>query len=80
MDDLTKRVPIVIPSYEPDERLITLLNDFVREDMGPVIIVNDGSGTEYDEIFEKAINKCCWGSFCDRTKQILSSHGHPKEQ
>ena len=54
MDEMTKTVPIVIPSYEPDERLITLLNDFVKEDMAPVIIVNDGSGTEYDEIFARA--------------------------
>ena len=54
MDDLTKKVPIVIPSYEPDERLITLLNDVVKEDMAPVIIVNDGSGPEYDEIFTQA--------------------------
>ena len=54
MDDMTKTVPIVIPSYEPDERLITLLEDLNKAGIGPVIIVNDGSGPEYDEIFEKA--------------------------
>lgn len=54
MDEMTKTVPIVIPSYEPDERLISLLKDLNAAGIGPVIIVNDGSGTEYDEIFEQA--------------------------
>ena len=54
MDEMTKTIPIVIPSYEPDERLITLLNDLNAAGLGPVIIVNDGSGTEYDEIFSRA--------------------------
>ena len=54
MDEMTKTVPIVIPSYEPDERLISLLNDLNAADLGPVIIVNDGSGTEYDGIFNQA--------------------------
>ncbi|MCR4704076.1 MAG: bifunctional glycosyltransferase family 2/GtrA family protein [Saccharofermentans sp.] len=47
-------VPIVIPSYEPDSRLITLLKEFDAKGMGPVIIVNDGSSEEYDSIFAKA--------------------------
>lgn len=54
MDEMTKTVPIVIPSYEPDERLIALLKDLEESGLGPVIIVNDGSGTEYDEIFSEA--------------------------
>ena len=47
-------VPIVIPSYEPDSRLITLLKEFDAKGMGPVIIVNDGSSEEYDSIFAEA--------------------------
>ncbi len=47
-------VPIVIPSYEPDDRLIALLSDLDGKGMGPVIIVNDGSSEEYDPIFAKA--------------------------
>ena len=50
----TALVPIVIPSYEPDDRLIALLEDFEAKGMGPVIIVNDGSSEEYDPIFKKA--------------------------
>ena len=47
-------VPIVIPSYEPDDRLIKLLKDFDVKGMGPVIIVNDGSDEKYDPIFKEA--------------------------
>lgn len=47
-------VPIVIPSYEPDDRLITLLKEFDAKGMGPVIIVNDGSDEKYDPIFDEA--------------------------
>lgn len=46
------KAAIVIPSYEPDERLIQLVNDLVNKDMGPIYIVNDGSGREYDGIFD----------------------------
>ena len=42
---------IVIPSYEPDERMVQLINDLVNKGMGPIYIVNDGSGREYDGIF-----------------------------
>ena len=47
-------VPIVIPSYEPDDRLIALLHDLDAKEMGPVIIVNDGSSEEYNPIFKEA--------------------------
>ena len=43
---------IVIPSYEPDERLTCLVNDLLNNSLGPIYIVNDGSGSEYDSIFE----------------------------
>ncbi len=47
-------IPIIIPSYEPDERLLDLLHGLEREHIGPIVIVNDGSGAQYNEIFEKA--------------------------
>ena len=47
-------IPIVIPSYEPDERLIALLHDLDDKAMGPVIIVNDGSSEMYDDICKES--------------------------
>lgn len=46
-------IPIVIPSYEPDEKLLTLLEE-LRQLNSPVILVNDGSGHKYDDVFAKA--------------------------
>lgn len=45
-------IPIVIPAYEPDERFITLLQDFRAQGIGPVIVVDDGSGPSYRELFK----------------------------
>lgn len=48
---------IVIPSLEPDQRLLRLLDD-IRKHIGsdiPIIVVNDGSSKKYDGIFNDAI-------------------------
>ena len=47
-------IPIVIPSYEPDERFPAILEDLKQAGMGPVVVVDDGSGDEYQSFFTKA--------------------------
>lgn len=47
-------IPIVIPSYEPDERFPAILEDLKQAGMGPVVVVDDGSGDEYRDFFVKA--------------------------
>lgn len=49
-----KNCPIIIPAYEPDEGLINLLNSFEPLSKFSIILVNDGSGKEYDGVFDKA--------------------------
>ena len=49
-----EKIAIIIPAYEPDERLLKLLANLENHNMGPIYIVNDGSGAEYDSIFEKS--------------------------
>ena len=46
-----KNAVILIPSYEPDELLINTVTQLVDNDF-PVLIVNDGSGPEFDHIFD----------------------------
>ncbi len=46
--------PVIIPSYEPDERLITLLENLKKNNLTKIIIVNDGSSSQYDSIFGRA--------------------------
>ena len=45
-------IPIIIPAYEPDQRLIGLLKELSEYTYGPVILVNDGSGAAYEDIFK----------------------------
>lgn len=47
-------IPVIIPSYEPDGRLIELLEKLDMENIGPVFIVDDGSGESYRGKFEQA--------------------------
>ena len=49
-------VPIIIPAYEPDERLVELIRTLKKEMVQPVIIVDDGSGDRYNEIFSSVKN------------------------
>ena len=41
---MNKRIPVIIPSYEPDNRIIELLKDIA--DNHYIIIVDDGSGVK----------------------------------
>lgn len=49
--------PVIIPAYEPDERLLSLLSEFEKEKISPVIIVDDGSSDTYRPIFDSAETK-----------------------
>lgn len=53
--ELNKRVPIIIPSYEPDEKLITLMQALGDAGFSQIIVVDDGSEDKvYQELFTKA--------------------------
>jgi len=45
----------LIPAYEPDDRLITLLKE-LENTAFDAIVIDDGSGWKYQEIFDKAKN------------------------
>lgn len=45
---------IIIPAYEPDEKLIKLVGDLKKKCDSKILIVDDGSGEKYTWIFEKA--------------------------
>lgn len=42
---------VLIPSYEPDDRLISLVSDLVAQSDLGVVVVDDGSGPEYAGFF-----------------------------
>lgn len=51
--------PIIIPAYEPDERMLHLLHTMEEKSIGPVIIVDDGSGPEFAGLFAQAQEYVC---------------------
>ncbi|MBQ7038336.1 MAG: bifunctional glycosyltransferase family 2/GtrA family protein [Clostridia bacterium] len=52
--ELYRSVAIIIPSLNPDEKLLSLLADLREAGFARLLVVNDGSSAEYDEYFEKA--------------------------
>lgn len=55
--DYKSKIAIIIPSLEPDNRLIKLIEDLGESGFKNLIILNDGSGKEYDKYFETAEHK-----------------------
>ena len=47
-------IPVIIPSYEPDEKLIALLCALQTAGICHVVVVDDGSGEAYASFFEQA--------------------------
>ena len=50
-------IPIIIPSLEPDERLLDFLSELKEANLDDIILVNDGSCDSYDEYFDIAQEK-----------------------
>lgn len=73
-------VPILIPAYEPDERLNQLLKILVKKVSDPIVIVDDGSGDDYHAIFknaEKILNKNSkGGGLLSHIKVTVERAGH----
>ena len=47
---------VLIPSYEPDNKLVNLVNDLSLEEVD-IVVVNDGSNETFDNIFKNIENK-----------------------
>ena len=47
---------VIIPAYKPNSELIKIVEELYAKELG-VIVVNDGSGTEYDKIFNSVSEK-----------------------
>ena len=55
---MDKLIPVIIPAYEPDERLVILVDELKASGVFPVVVVNDGSDMDkYGRISEDAGKK-----------------------
>jgi len=50
-------IPILIPAYKPDKQLLDLIDKLIGSGTTDIIIVDDGSGPEYGEIFNSVREK-----------------------
>ena len=48
------RVSVIIPAYQPDQKLPALLAELCRIGFTDILVVDDGSGPEYEPIFQQA--------------------------
>ena len=48
-----EEVTVVIPSYEPDTKLIETVDGLEAEGFTDIVVIDDGSGEEYAEIFRR---------------------------
>ena len=48
------RVAVIIPAYEPDERMLELLRELRPAWDGEIVVVDDGGGSAYAHLFEAA--------------------------
>ena len=58
--ELNSRIPVIIPSYEPDEKLLMLVENLKKSGFTEIIVVDDGSeGEEYQGLFSKVQDMGC---------------------
>ena len=50
-------ISVVIPSLNPDNRILHLVDELIRLDFKDIIIVNDGSKDESYDIFNRLSEK-----------------------
>ena len=61
---LSNEIPVIIPAYEPDDKLPKLIRDLQAMDIKNIIVVNDGSSEKCRPFFEE----------CKELKVILLEH------
>ncbi len=49
-----QEIPVIIPAYEPDEKLIVLIKKLKESGIANIILVDDGSGAGYQGLFGQA--------------------------
>lgn len=57
--DTEGRIRIIIPVYEPSIEFIGLIKSFIDSDITDIVIVDDGSGEAYRDIFDKTESLGC---------------------
>lgn len=54
-----EKISVIIPSYNPNEKLITTVRDLILHGFNDIIIVNGGSDEEHMRFFPDKYEPCC---------------------
>lgn len=54
-----QNISVVVPSLNPDENLEQVISSLFSCGFSDIIVINDGSGEQYDPLFEKAAKNGC---------------------
>lgn len=57
--DICRTIPVIIPSLQPDERLLSLIGRLQEAGIGRILLVDDGSGPQYADYFSRASAMGC---------------------
>jgi putative flippase GtrA len=49
---LPAEIPVLIPAYKPSKQVTDLVTNLLRLGLKPIIIVDDGSGSEFESLFQ----------------------------
>ncbi len=49
----TRSITVIIPAYKPDSKLIGTLEGLVKDGFSSILVVDDGSGAEFADIFSQ---------------------------
>jgi len=52
-----RTVPVLIPAYKPDRKLVTLVGALRALGLKDIIVIDDGSGRAYDRVFRELTRK-----------------------
>lgn len=55
MTDFIENMSVIIPSYQPDEKLPEVVRGLTEKGFRDIILVDDGGGADYAPFFEKAL-------------------------
>ena len=47
-----ERITVLIPAYKPDKKMLVTLDELVKAGFSDILVVNDGSGEEFEPIFD----------------------------
>lgn len=53
MNNISDKVAVIIPAYEPDEKLVTLVKELTQNGLYNIVVVDDGSGEACSDIFAR---------------------------